>query len=228
MEALTMTPKRTIEDLCRRSNEIAKEKGWYDGQPTDPRSFSLHAALVHSEISEALEDWRKHRKMNETYYEVHQHGYGTAPDMLICSAIELETRKQGSDFINAKPCGIPIEIADFVIRIAQRTANDGAKLEKEMELYTNVNYKEVGDGDIFSALHFCTSMAWACEPPMDKKWSVMFQGFSVPTTSLGWFGLALRTVFTFAKSHEIDLWAAIEEKEAFNRTRPSRHGGKKA
>jgi hypothetical protein len=38
---------------------------------------------------------------------------------------------------------------------------------------------------------------------------------------------ALGDVFSFCKENNVDLWAAIDEKEAYNRTRAHRHGGKK-
>lgn len=34
--------------------------------------------------------------------------------------------------------------------------------------------------------------------------------------------------FAFARAHNIDLWAVIEEKMAYNATRPWKHGNKKA
>ena len=37
----------------------------------------------------------------------------------------------------------------------------------------------------------------------------------------------INQTFDFCKFHNIDLWAAIDEKEAYNRTRSERHGGKK-
>lgn len=45
-----------INHLCRQAYEIAKNKGWYDeGHPNDAERI----ALMHSELSEALEAMRK-------------------------------------------------------------------------------------------------------------------------------------------------------------------------
>jgi hypothetical protein len=191
-----MKTTRTIADLCLRSDKLAREKGWYDGHDKDPRSFSVSTALMSSEISEALEDWRKHRKMNEIYYEEN------------------------------KPCGIPIETADLVIRICQRVAGDGLALEAAMKAAPALPFG-AGASDAFALLHFLISMAWAHDESIlgPGRW---FAHELTPTTSIGWLGMALSEAFAFAESEQFNLWAAIEEKEAYNLTRPQKHGNKKA
>lgn len=43
-----------ITDLIKEAHETAKEKGWWD----NPKSFLECCALVHSEVSEAVEHYR--------------------------------------------------------------------------------------------------------------------------------------------------------------------------
>jgi NTP pyrophosphatase (non-canonical NTP hydrolase) len=44
-----------INDLCKEAFETAKSKGWHD----EPRETGTLLALIHSEVSEALEADRK-------------------------------------------------------------------------------------------------------------------------------------------------------------------------
>ena len=70
-----------INDWVSDLHETATEKGWWDVEPNIPEKL----ALIHSEISEALEEFRNGNM--ETY------------------------------FVNAKPEGFAVELADAVIRI---------------------------------------------------------------------------------------------------------------
>lgn len=75
---------RTMRVFAKEVHENAVNHGWWD----EERSFAELIALCHSELSEALEEYRKGHQPNETYY---------------------------SD--GGKPDGIPSELADVIIRI---------------------------------------------------------------------------------------------------------------
>lgn len=47
--------KKMINKLCSKAYETAKQKGWHD----EPRETGTLLALIHSEVSEALEADRK-------------------------------------------------------------------------------------------------------------------------------------------------------------------------
>jgi NTP pyrophosphatase (non-canonical NTP hydrolase) len=116
-----------LNELTKEVHEIAKSKGWWDD---GDRNFGEVIALIHSELSEAMEEYRK----------------GKVIDIIDSKLVE-----NGEGYYIEKPLGIPIELADVIIRV----------------------------------LDFCGR-------------------------------------------HDIDIDQAIKLKMAYNKTRPYRHGGKKA
>jgi len=125
-----------LRDECYKNS---KDHGFHD---PPGKSVGDDVALMHSELSELLEDFRNGRKPNEAYYVRKVQVFHD--DMPY--KIEVPCEKDHPD---AKPCGIPSEIADVIIR-----------------------------------------------------------------------------AFDFCGKHNIDIERAVEEKMAFNRSRPYRHGNK--
>lgn len=100
-----------INDLVKAAHENAVSKGWWDKEP----SFGEVIALIHSEASEALEDFRVGRAPTQVWYE--------------------KTGGDGSRWAfqltpDWKPCGIPSELADIVIRVMDACGHYGIDLEQ--------------------------------------------------------------------------------------------------
>jgi hypothetical protein len=109
--------------LQREIHQIAIDHGWWDDAEND--NIPTKIALMHSELSEALEEYRSDRM--DTYFE--GPGFRTMDPM-------------------AKPEGFGVELADTIIRIldlASRLGLDmGALVELKMEYNRGRPHKHGG------------------------------------------------------------------------------------
>ena len=137
-----------INDLIVQAHTNAVDHGWWD----NPKTMGELLALIHSEVSEALEEHRNGKGPNETYYSCKSKSCGT--DFIHLGGEEIFTSAvQGVNFTDAvneviqanKPEGIPSELADIVIRVADLCGYYGIDLEaaitEKMEYNKSRPYK---------------------------------------------------------------------------------------
>lgn len=132
-----------LNSLAKQINETAKSKGWWDGtevsgrdpyvgdfKTTVPRPVGEVLALVHSEVSEALEEYRDGHDLRRMRY-VHPDGTACDPDV-IC-------RARAGVNSDAKPEGFPIELADVLIRVLDACAEWDIDIEEAMRVKIQYN-----------------------------------------------------------------------------------------
>jgi NTP pyrophosphatase (non-canonical NTP hydrolase) len=114
--------KSTLNDLRDAAYTNSKEHGFHD----EPKSMGDYIALIHSELSEALEDFRNGNPPTKVWYEIKGHG-------LFFSNTQYEEQSSGDLTIGdgpRKPCGIPSEMADVIIRVLDFCGAHGIDIDK--------------------------------------------------------------------------------------------------
>lgn len=112
----------TISELQERAYQQSADRGFHDDEPTEGRALlSLNAeriALMHSELSEALEELREGRRAGELYYSG---GFD-----MVSTQERIQVDRAGRP---RKPEGVPSEMADVVIRVLDFCGANGIDLE---------------------------------------------------------------------------------------------------
>ena len=190
-----------LAELQKEAHAIAKDHGWYDTE----RTFGDLIALVHSELGAALEAYRDHglSTMARCWG-----GWG-----YVLHPVDEECFGGGRH--SAKREGVPSELADVVIRVADMAEYYDWDLSGWEDVDTSHNIIAPTFGDWICLIHASLSFAFVgtCTTLQRSEW-------------IGPLKAALRLVHDMAADYGIDLDAAIEAKMQYNRSRPYRHGGK--
>lgn len=202
-----------FNELAKEAHKISKEHGWWDKEPT----FGSLIALMHSELSEALEECRNGRPM------VWKECYAKDPDddkTLWCGAPGTDKcysilKDKKCEYRGAKPEGIAVELADCIIRILDWAGHEGVKVDFIIKTLEKNRYKEseIDDdfGDFISVCHSVLSNAYAQEDELGRSMCLCME---------------IVYIMDWATKEGVDMYAIIREKMDYNKTRPYRHGGK--
>lgn len=183
-----------INQLIKEAHENAINKGWWE----EERTFGEMISLMHSELSEALEEYRKGKDVCEGYYS--------------CQSDSIHCNGECKKCKYAKPEGIPVELADAIIRIFDLCGKYEIDLESEIENAIEYEYYDDFPGFI-TCCHLCLSRSFSDDINFgDGK---------------RWLGNTYKTIENFCNESGIDLEEAIKRKMAYNKTREWKHGGKK-
>ena len=192
--------------LCETSHQISVDKGWQETE----RTYHEDTILFHSELSEALEDYRANRGLNDLYFEIKL----TGGEKIEGDEALVEALKKDGTLKDAKPCGIPIELADFLIRLCQFCGTKGLAGPFAFSMQcVDVNVP-TSLPELLAVCHRDVSDAY-------EYW----QARTEYNDNL--LSKAAYRIVRFCETNKIDIEKAIALKEAFNRMRPHKHGGKK-
>lgn len=195
-----MSDYRTFDwnTFAQEIHQNAVEHGWWETERPDYETI----ALIHSEWSEALEEYRAGRPMIWHYcsynggmcetQEVHQGQHD-------CANCTPEKRK---------PEGIAVELVDGVIRILDYIAHENMNITGPA-IYAYMPFKtgETQLPKLITDLHECTARN------------------TLQYENVGYIE-AIALVCSYLEENGVDAIAVMKKKHEYNKTRPYKHGGK--
>lgn len=95
-----------LTEFSKEVHQNAVNHGWWETEPT----FGEIIALCHSELSEALQDYRAWADLDRVYYDLSGCGDRTLEKCADCYQSHIKCAK-------AKPYGPAVELADCILRI---------------------------------------------------------------------------------------------------------------
>lgn len=101
----------SVSQLARRIHNTAIDKGWWNHNHN--RNIPEALALIHSEVSEALEEYR-----------------------VLPEGMDIEHVR----YVNGKPEGFAVELADIIIRVLD--LSQGLGIDLDVVLLEKMNYND--------------------------------------------------------------------------------------
>lgn len=198
---IQITRELKVENIEQIKKEIHKNSiahGWW----TEPRPFGEICALIHSELSEALEEYRNMR-----------------PCVYIVKSEEIKAISPEQYQLNGeKPEGIAVELADAVIRILDYMDEMVLDyLPDADEIYKDI---PLNFGEFIALCHSDITDAYNRSRMGEGKYYEKIIGISAALS------VCISRIDAFCESCGLDLSQVIALKHEYNKTRPYRHGGK--
>lgn len=111
-----------FNELAKDIHQNAIDHGWWD----EERSFGEIIALCHSELSEALEEYRNNKP-------------SIYADIFTKTGEYVGQTQAISDFDGCKPEGIAIELADCIIRILDYCGKENIDIDEAIRIKHEYN-----------------------------------------------------------------------------------------
>lgn len=206
-----------INQFIQEVHQNAVEHGWWDGE----RTISELVALIHSEWSEALEEFRAGHPM--VWYACEEgpepHHPCESEDEFNCT---MHSKEDRCKWRGKKPEGIAVELIDGCIRIFDLVGFYKADLSHvDFDAYVSECSERLGANPlphVIATAHWKTSEAFA-----------LFMGFNTdfkPEEGFSELVVLCLSICGWVKHQGIDPVKLLIEKHEYNKTRPYKHGGK--
>lgn len=115
----------SLREMAERVRDVNVQNGWFYVD----RTFGDEIALLHSEVSEMLEEFRDHG--TDRYVRVLDESSGNFDNVVLGREQEYPE--------GAKPLGVPSEAADILIRLLDTCWRHNIDLEAEFEAKLRYN-----------------------------------------------------------------------------------------
>lgn len=191
-------------ECARAVHQNAVEHGWWEGERDAAEIF----ALIHSELSEALEEYRSGRP-NEWYACEECFGGGKPcdpEDQYDCANYSF---KEKCEHRSKKPEGVAVELADCVIRILDYCGKEQIDIGGELS-ERRAGFDSYTLPALVNACHCLIAGAYENEKEMPV-----------------FFAECIAIIRFWCEENDADLEEVIAIKHEYNKSRPYRHGGKK-
>lgn len=191
--------KINLNDFAKEVHQNAVEHGWWEGE----RCLEEILALIHSEWSEALEEYREGRPV--VWHKCPYNG-GKCETQEVHTGVP-ECSRCGSEM--RKPEGFCVELIDGCIRILDYFGHKGYRVSKNVGVTAAIMADEDRESipKAITRLHQWTTMA--LEKPVRGALTV-----------------ALFYAFEIVRGMGEDPNDIMKEKHEYNKSRPYKHGGK--
>lgn len=212
---------KKLNDLANAIHLNAVDHGWW----SEVRPLYEIIALIHSELSEALEEYRSNKPF--IYHICKSKGHCCIEESLIytdtvvesmkCKSLEMRKLCNTSKCPDKseKPEGIAVELADVVIRILDYCARECIDIADVLEERRAGN-DSLSFTELITVCHSLINGAY-----MSKAYK--FKDYINPIC----FAECIALIDFWLEENGINLIEVIKLKHEYNKTRPYRHGGKK-
>ncbi len=203
--------KMNWNEFAAEVHQLAVDHGWWDPKP----SFADIVVMCHSELSEAVEEYRGGRPMVWhvcTRMAEQKGACSPGPhNAEICEMAAYPDQKEECQFYHPKPEGVAVEMGDCILRILDVLAEAGVNIDRQLKLGLGDGYDDLIG--VVARCHAYISRAYLAGTNDCEQYERLLE--------------CMAAILNWASFNDADMEAVLRVKHEYNKTRPFRHGGKK-